>query len=87
MVSPYVQRNLDNAQFAQPRGSQYEGPDLGQHPEPPYMTTLGELREMQDESIHREEVAFMRLKHAHYDHYVLQATLINDCAYCMDLVG
>lgn len=32
-VSPFVQRNLDNAQYAQPRGSQYEGPrfdsDLG----------------------------------------------------------
>lgn len=28
MTSPWVQRNLDNAQFAKPRGSKYEGPDL-----------------------------------------------------------
>lgn len=25
-MSPFVARNLDNAQFTQPRGSQYEGP-------------------------------------------------------------
>lgn len=27
MASPWVERNLDGAQYAQPRGSQYEGPN------------------------------------------------------------
>lgn len=36
MTSPWVQRNLDNAQFVYPRGSQYQGPDLrtSQPPKP-----------------------------------------------------
>jgi hypothetical protein len=31
VISPVVRRNIDGAQYAQPRGSQYEGPDPDLH--------------------------------------------------------
>jgi len=71
MASPWVQRNLDNAQYPHSRGSTYEGPILATD------------REAQDYSIHLEELDFARAKNAHYDHYRLQGFMVEGCPFCL----
>jgi len=94
MVSPFVQRNLDHAQYAQPRGSQYEGPiltpeELG-HPLDGYAyascNCVDCTRIRQGLSIHLEELDFARAKNAHCDHFTLQGFRLDDCRFCMELV-
>ena len=88
VISLFVQRNLDNAQYAQPRGSQYEGPRIIDTPTATYLVgDDGWDEAVIEKSIHEEEVQLARVTNAHYDHFRLQGVLLEDCHLCVNIMS
>lgn len=83
-VSPFVQRNLSLAQYAQARGSQYEGPFASHEDDLPreyHDRSLAEIRESY-ERLAAEVSAPSPHQLAHEDHYVIFGIALRDCTLC-----